>query len=286
MRGYYEECRELPIPSEEQIRDFVDYVACAHSWYKHLPLVPPGRPFYLFLDPNSGCDCVMASLNSRYRERKEQGFHYSAIPTADYRRGFGHLEYSVSAGTTILAPDPEGVVPSTRVTPEVSARKGFWRQIAGWLPFRSEESLGDLFPRKEKLGDLVAAVRKAQASKPRILTREGQWVDVPQEILDAGRVEITGVVHREASTDWLWRWWWWRRDPRTSPSARRWPEETGGPNVLLKILEIVETKPFEEDFVEGIHVLVEPERQRQKRLMQGAIRRVIKLLHKRPTLAP
>lgn len=96
--------------------------------------------------------------------------------------------------------------------------------------------------------------------------------------------ELPIPSEEEASTGWLWkRWWWWWCDPRTIRSARRWPEETGGPDVLLNILEIGETEPFERYFDEEIHVLVEPERQRQKRLMQEAIRRVIQMLHNQPT---
>lgn len=44
----------LPRPSDEQIENFVQFVCTAHSWYKKLPLFPPGVPFRFFVDPAAG----------------------------------------------------------------------------------------------------------------------------------------------------------------------------------------------------------------------------------------
>ena len=52
MDEYRELVASLPLPSTDQTARFVDYVSGAHSWYKHLPLFPPGAPFVFFLDPN------------------------------------------------------------------------------------------------------------------------------------------------------------------------------------------------------------------------------------------
>ncbi|MGC2033431.1 MAG: hypothetical protein WA642_25670, partial [Steroidobacteraceae bacterium] len=41
-QDYLEDVGSLPIPTSEQIRDFVVFVANAKSWYKHLPCRPPG----------------------------------------------------------------------------------------------------------------------------------------------------------------------------------------------------------------------------------------------------
>jgi hypothetical protein len=45
--------RTVPKPSEEQMRAFAHFVAQDHSWYKKLPLLPPGEPFFLYLAPNT-----------------------------------------------------------------------------------------------------------------------------------------------------------------------------------------------------------------------------------------
>src|SRR5512139_2782832 len=42
--------------TDGQIEAFADYVASAHSWYKHLPLQPPGVDFHFYIDPNAGMD--------------------------------------------------------------------------------------------------------------------------------------------------------------------------------------------------------------------------------------
>ena len=33
----------LPRPSAQQMHDFAVFIGRAHSWYKHLPLLPPGK---------------------------------------------------------------------------------------------------------------------------------------------------------------------------------------------------------------------------------------------------
>lgn len=270
MREYVEACRVLPVPSQKQMRNFVDHVARAHSWYKHLPLIPPGSHFCFFLDPNSGCDLVIARGKTRYRQRRKRGFHYSDLPTRHYRKSFGYLEYSTRSGTTVLFPDSEGRVPSTRLTAQVSGGK----------------KSGPRSSFDDDLDDLLDAMEKAEARGPRILSREQKWLDVPLEILDVGRVQVTGVIHPIASASWVWNWAWenWSRKRQ---SDLRWPEETGGSEVLRKILKIAERDPGEKNFNhEGvfgfqpeIHALVDLERQRQKKLMEDCIRRVINLIY-------
>ena len=101
--GYLALVRGLPLPTAEQRRNFVDYVACAHSWYKHLHGFLPGSPFYFFLDRAAGCDWLTLRDGSYViAERKKQGFHYSDIPTAEYRTRFGYLSYSCAEGTAVL----------------------------------------------------------------------------------------------------------------------------------------------------------------------------------------
>ena len=92
----------LPRPTAEQMRDFAHHVAGAHSWYKHLPLWPPGVPFRFFLDPSAGMQRVVTADGSMdVIDRDVRGFHYSWLPTRDYRRRFGFLAFACSAGTAV-----------------------------------------------------------------------------------------------------------------------------------------------------------------------------------------
>ena len=92
----------LPAPSRQQMEEFAAFVSGAHSWYKHLPLLPPGLPMQFFLDPGAGMQIsVLQDGRTVVAERQGTGFHYSWIPTVDYRRRFGHLAFSRTAGTQV-----------------------------------------------------------------------------------------------------------------------------------------------------------------------------------------
>lgn len=99
---------ELPRPGKEQIRNFVGFVAEAHSWYKHLPSLPPGQPFHFFLDPLSGFDVGLEPggevvLSERREDTPlDERFHYTWMSTAVYRRRFGHLSYETGAAPQFL----------------------------------------------------------------------------------------------------------------------------------------------------------------------------------------
>lgn len=69
-------------PTPEQYDNFVEHIANAHSWYKHLPIWQ-GTPFTLFFDPNAG---------SGYTEENPRP-HYSWKTTEEYRKRFGSLAY-------------------------------------------------------------------------------------------------------------------------------------------------------------------------------------------------
>jgi hypothetical protein len=101
-RGYV---RRLPRPSEEQIEDYVQFVSGAHSWYKHLPLLPPGEPFRFFVDPLSGFDRVIQRDGSViHHERTDTSlqFHYTWMTTKEYRRRFAYLAYTQDAAPEFL----------------------------------------------------------------------------------------------------------------------------------------------------------------------------------------
>ena len=103
LEEYLTLVRGLPLPTTEQRKDFVDYVANSHSWYKHLPAFLPGADFYFYLDKAAGCDWLTLPDGSHaIAERRKRGFHYSAIPTAEYRARFGFLSYSCAGGTAVF----------------------------------------------------------------------------------------------------------------------------------------------------------------------------------------
>jgi hypothetical protein len=90
----------VPLPSTQQKSEFAEFVSAAHSWYKHLPANLPGQPFYFFLDKYAGCDRSLQSNGTAVlADRSEQGFHYSDIPTAEYRSRFGYLAFCCGSGT-------------------------------------------------------------------------------------------------------------------------------------------------------------------------------------------
>ena len=106
---YRELVQDLPRPTLQQMDSFARFVCKAHSWYKHLPMFAPGRPFVFFIDPVAGMQLTI-DKNGRASalERMETGFHYSWIPTAQYRQRFGHLALSRSAGTVVALHRADG----------------------------------------------------------------------------------------------------------------------------------------------------------------------------------
>jgi hypothetical protein len=99
---YREVLGETPSPSAEQLDAFARFVSTAHSWYKHLPTLPPGVPMIFYLDPGAGTQRVV-DKRGRVREvkRRTHGFHYSWLPTAEYRDRFGCAAFASMAGTTV-----------------------------------------------------------------------------------------------------------------------------------------------------------------------------------------
>jgi len=84
--GYAEEIRALPRPTKQQCRDFAEYVAGAHSWYKHLDR--GGEPFFFYLAPWAG------RTENGNMFLKENCWHYNHLPTEEHLERFGHWLYS------------------------------------------------------------------------------------------------------------------------------------------------------------------------------------------------
>jgi hypothetical protein len=103
LREYLSLISDIPLPTQQQKENFVEYVSHAHSWYKHLPMDQPGAPFYFFIDKYAGYDRFLQKDGTAFLEaRVNEGFHYSALPTAEYLEYFGHLAYSCGFGKAVV----------------------------------------------------------------------------------------------------------------------------------------------------------------------------------------
>lgn len=110
LSQYIDLIEGIPLPTRKQRENFVDYVAHSHSWYKHLPRFLPGVPFYFYIDRYAGCDLVrLKDGTTKVVERAKRGFHYAAVPTAEYRHHFGYLSYSCNAGSRIMLMDNQAL---------------------------------------------------------------------------------------------------------------------------------------------------------------------------------
>ena len=55
-----------------------------------------------YLDPGAGTQRIVNIFGRvREAERLERGFHYSSLPTTDYRNRFGHAAFAAAAGTSV-----------------------------------------------------------------------------------------------------------------------------------------------------------------------------------------
>jgi len=159
LAQYRDVVKNLARPSNEQVESFVQHIAEAHSWYKHLPLLPPGVPFTFFVDPSAGLARILSADGSvQYEERSENDEKYRSLwmTTERYRSQFGYLAgyrgptAPASAGTQhadAFAKGPlfgldgnsfripveiaeAGVVELTGIIHPLAARAWIWREMA------------------------------------------------------------------------------------------------------------------------------------------------------------
>jgi hypothetical protein len=99
LEDYRSLVADLPRPTGDQIDDFVCYFAGARSWYKRLPVLQPGTPFYFFVDPHApeGPGLEVSESAARVIPASAGGGHYSWLPAGVYRRRFGPLTYQRSS---------------------------------------------------------------------------------------------------------------------------------------------------------------------------------------------
>jgi len=263
VEGYLALVRNLPLPTSEQRRNFVDYVACAHSWYKHLPAFLPGAPFYFYIDRPAGCNWVRPQDGSYVvAERQKEGFHYSDIPTAEYRTRFGYLSYSCASGTAVFAGGGALTLPRDKVVaiPGEDARPSYLPEAvlntgrlgltavihANFAAFpwaalpRSETTRGIYWPTESGGGQTLNRVfkRLAEMRTPEYQSESCERVEMWLKDREACATSKDAInLSRELM---------WEEDPFQDPVLRE---------------------------------LLKPERRRQKTEMLNAIDRVCLLIH-------
>jgi hypothetical protein len=212
LSQYREIVRDCPRPSNAQIENYVLAASEDHSWYKHLPLVPPGVPWWFFVDPMSGFDRTLKDGGrAEHVEVKADAENLGRrAPTSEYRSRFGHLA-CVTTG---------------------------W---GGFLP----------------------------DGKPRVRFGDRDRVfNIPDEIAEAGRVEVTAVIHPATAQPWVWR---------------RMFGKTGGDETLREIISHSERALKDRGMTDGIDdrlvALLAPEWRRQHEAMKDAIRSMLSVAY-------
>ena len=239
---------EIPPPTDDQIRNFATFVSDAKSWYKHLPIAP-GVPFYFFIDPCSGLDRVRVSqTETAFLERIETDprFHYTWMTTAEYRTRFGWLAFCCEAGSELFL--PVSLAPAVRS------------------------------------GEIVNGLLDNNPSQPVVYPMRDQPVRVPKEVLEAGRVQITAIVHRRAASVWFWEMVFSLPERDCD-----WPQETDESLAIARIRErcrmvrevfSAETElPILRQADPEIEALLSPERERMQREMIAAMTRMRDLVY-------
>jgi hypothetical protein len=165
--AYRELLPHIPTPTAEQTSRFADFVARAHSWYKHLPLFPPGAPFCFFLDPHAGEEMVVTRDRCSFRDTT-QLFHHCLVPTAEYHERYGYWQFATThapafaCGNNIFAKIPPGAETDAA---ELANRFG---------------------------PDGCAVLQHSLLA----VAWESRWIPVPEDLLDRA-VLLTGLVHEQ-----------------------------------------------------------------------------------------
>lgn len=238
--------------TDDQCTAFVDYVSQHHSWYKHLPLMPPGEDFHFYIHPWAGTEMLVDSKGrGGFRERVPEkiGEFWTQSTTMNYRSQFGYLAYACKAGTQVVK-----------------------IQTYRFRPSRVKTGICD-----------------SNYSVPILYLEDGEPRTPPPEILEAGTVNLTATIHPltprlgvierhlEYETDRLWpedtggidtlEKLRLRCEEMCVPSDSAKPGEPGaGASDWVGVDNV-------------LRQLIEPERLRLRRKMITAIKRVAELTY-------
>jgi hypothetical protein len=231
-------------PTAEQVDAFVDYVSTQHSWYKHLPLTPPGSTFVFFLDPGAGMqqrEDAAGRISYFDISRREQLFHHAMRYTDDYRRAFGCLSYATQNAPSFSLYGTDGSSSRFEHLPGLVVNGRLAR-----LPIEAAEAAS-----VEVTGIIHHIARDAWWWQDYLLSGpdSDSWARVRfPERYGAGAVE------------------------------HDWPEASGGRAVLQAIITVLQ-RNHGNDPDRCIESFIAPERQRQLEAMRQACRRVVRLVY-------
>jgi len=104
---------DIPVPTVDQTSRYAIHVARSHSWYKHLPLLPPGGTFVCYLDPGAGRTRIQTPEGREVliprSESDDSTLHYSLLPTRKHLDLFGHWNYQASHRPGIFVMSNAGI---------------------------------------------------------------------------------------------------------------------------------------------------------------------------------
>jgi len=236
----------IPAPTDEQIFNFSAFVSEAKSWYKHLPLLPPGEPFHFFFDPWAGMDRIIETGGKvTLLPRTENSFqsHYTCMTTEDYLSQFGLLSFSFGAGSHF-----------------------FFISLSVELD--------------DEKRTLVNGVLESNPAHPIVQLTQERALGLPTEVMQMGTVPVTGVIHRRAAHSWVWKMYL-----ESMPNLHlfeSWPSETGGWETFEKIvnrMDVLEQVDLHADVDEQLEALLAPERKRLQKEMITAMQRLRDLIY-------
>lgn len=125
--------------------------------------------------------------------------------------------------------------------------------------------------------ELIPGVLDPNWTFPVIWTNQENRFRLPQEILDAGCVEVTGVLHSAINRPEYWKFY-----TKEFEAGDNWPDESGGSAAFAAILARCEALNFSSTKHEAdpeIAAIVGRERARLKRNMVTAIMRVRSIVY-------
>jgi hypothetical protein len=242
LRQYIDLVSDVPLPTQQQKENFIEYVSRAHSWYKHLPVYPPGVPFYFFIDKYAGCDRLVSEDGAAIlQERTEHG--HSAYTTAEHRDRFGYLVFSCGFGTKVIFMSKGPMVIPHDDLPAVPGNDG--------RLYRLPPEVIDA-----GLTQLTAAIHLHSAFNPlwfRHMPKDSRQIDWPEE--SGGRLALEKLIERADTIE-----------------RKGWPGPMDTVDINLPMSGVLKTV----DAV--LNELLSPERTRQYGEMMKAIDRVCELI--------
>ena len=240
--------RSLPRPTLVQMQQFALLVSHAHSWYKRLPYLPPGAPFQFFLDPGAGMKLTVRPQGSvDARPHAKCGFHYSGLPTAEYRDQFGYLAYSWIADTSFAQRFGDG---PRRIRSDTA-------------PFVYDVSTQSLCPLPAPVLEAGRAFVSGVAHPGGTDARRWKWMDEAKTRVEwpeesGGSEAVARIVERSRVLE---------EDPSR---IERVKPDAVDPHQYLDLMFL--------DY--PLYQLLEPERQRQRAGMVAAMTRVVALVNR------